>query len=278
MNRSMGDTLLGTPPGFLERGVETLQSRLGAAVGSSRDAILMYHAVGEPPEAGYFGNVSSERFRASIEYLAANATIVPLSSIPDETSERRVAITFDDGLRSVYTEALPVLREFEVPATVFVNPGFLDGRNRETVRSRHGVDDDGRVMLTDAELYELAESPLVTVGNHTLTHRDLSTVTDRAELHAEVVDSKQRLADRYGVAAAQFSYPHGATSEQARAVVEAHHELSVTTAPFLVGRDGPHLLPRLGGHKPHRTVRWELTPAGDRLNRVRHRLASSYSR
>ena len=36
-------------------------------------------------------------------------------------------ITFDDGYRNNLTDALPVLERYEVPATVYVSTGFVDG-------------------------------------------------------------------------------------------------------------------------------------------------------
>ena len=269
-------TLVRKPLQFALRSVETVQSgsALGDAVRSSRDAILSYHAVGERSDAGYFGNISTERFRESIEYLVANADIVPLSAIPKEGSGRRVAVTFDDGLKSVYTDALPILREYDVPATVFLNPAFLDDRNRELAVARHGIDDTGPIMLGDEAVAELVEDPLITVGNHTLTHRDLSAVDDTETLRTEIIESKHRLEDRYGISVEQFSYPHGAFSERSRRLVEATHEISVTAASFLVDEGVRHQLPRLSGHKSPRAFRWGLTSAGDRLNRVRYHISN----
>ena len=39
------------------------------------------------------------------------------------------AITFDDGFAGVYANAWPLLREFGLPATVFVNTAYLDSRD-----------------------------------------------------------------------------------------------------------------------------------------------------
>src|SRR5262249_6380272 len=44
------------------------------------------------------------------------------------SAKLRVAYTFDDGWRDNYTTALPILKKYSIPATVFVCPG-LDGVN-----------------------------------------------------------------------------------------------------------------------------------------------------
>lgn len=233
-----------------------------------RNAVLVYHAVGHDPDAGYYGNVSTRQFRSSIEYLVENAEVVPHTDLLAAGDDRRVAVTFDDGLRSVYTDALPVLREFDVPATVFVNPAFVGDRNRELLLDRHGLDDDDEIVLTDDQLLELVESPLVRIGNHTRTHARLSGIDDDDELRDEIVRSKEILEDEYGVNVDAFSYPYGAHHRRSREIVEAHHEFSFMISPFLIepGCEETHRLPRICAHERLAKVRWELSPASDALN------------
>ncbi|MBN1504352.1 MAG: polysaccharide deacetylase family protein [Candidatus Eisenbacteria bacterium] len=48
----------------------------------------------------------------------------------DRTLTGSCHVTFDDGERTVYENALPVLRDMKIPATVFVSPGVVtEGRN-----------------------------------------------------------------------------------------------------------------------------------------------------
>lgn len=259
----------------LFEGVSAGLVRLHSATGvgslgwTPRNAILVYHAVGADSDAGYYGNVSTRQFRSNVQYLVENAEVVPHTEITEGGDGQRVAITFDDGLESVYSNALPVLREFDVPATVFVNPGFVDDRNRGLLQSRHGIDDDGQIVLSDDELRELVESPLVHIGNHTRTHANLAAVDDGEELHSEIVASKEILEDEYGVDVDSFSYPYGAFDEQSREVVERHHEFSLRIWPFLVnpGSDSHHL-PRIPAHEREAKVRWELSRASDAFNRL----------
>jgi peptidoglycan/xylan/chitin deacetylase (PgdA/CDA1 family) len=58
-------------------------------------------------------------------------SIVPLRELLEEpTDPNRIALTFDDGMRSVYEEALPVLRDAGVTAALFLTTDHVGANNR----------------------------------------------------------------------------------------------------------------------------------------------------
>jgi peptidoglycan/xylan/chitin deacetylase (PgdA/CDA1 family) len=87
--------------------------------------VLIYHRFGEDKYPST--NVSVERFREQMAYLKDNDfQVIPLSTLVDalkknvKMPDRAVVITIDDGYRSVYDQAWPVLQEFGYPFTVFL--------------------------------------------------------------------------------------------------------------------------------------------------------------
>jgi peptidoglycan/xylan/chitin deacetylase (PgdA/CDA1 family) len=103
-------------------------------------AVLMYHGL-LPDDAGIdaWTMVRAAEFRRQMRYLEQRCDFV---SMPDllaagsagrlaaaRSGKPRVMITFDDGYRSNYTLALPILAELGIPATVFVATGFVDTRD-----------------------------------------------------------------------------------------------------------------------------------------------------
>lgn len=104
-------------------------------VGRGRGMILLYHRVADDPSDPYGLCVSPAHFEEHLQVvrdvgrpisLGAMARAVRDRALPD----RSIAVTFDDAYLDVLTAAVPLLRRFEVPATVFVTVGG-EGRDRE---------------------------------------------------------------------------------------------------------------------------------------------------
>jgi biofilm PGA synthesis lipoprotein PgaB len=139
--------------------------------------ILGYHEIAEPEQArvpeyavtptnfvrqmDWLKN-HGYRFVSVDDLLAARAGKRPLPP-------RAVLVTFDDGYRSMYRHAWPVLKLFHIPAVVNVVGGWLEEREK--------VHYDGRELprsdfVTWGELREMAASGLVEVGSHSFAlHR-----------------------------------------------------------------------------------------------------------
>ena len=84
--------------------------------------MLLYHTVGPGPEA-----INAEQFRSQMQWLAGVARVVPIDAVlawePDR--DLAVAITFDDGYSSVHNDVLPILAPLGLPATVYLNTGWI---------------------------------------------------------------------------------------------------------------------------------------------------------
>lgn len=86
--------------------------------------VIAYHGVGDSPHAPVM-HISPDRLRAQLEFLRDRHDIVPLREIVDRwragaSTRNCVAITFDDAYAGVLAHALPILRELDIQATVFV--------------------------------------------------------------------------------------------------------------------------------------------------------------
>lgn len=144
-------------------------------------AILVYHTISvqpQPLEANI--DVSPKRFESHLKWLAKRrekvTTLENLLDVPE--SDRRIAITFDDGFKDNLTVALPLLEKYDLPMTIFVATDFIGKKD----------------FLTKSELKTLADHPLVTVGSHGLSHRHFPEL-EREEARFELMESKRILED-----------------------------------------------------------------------------------
>lgn len=211
--------------------------------------VLMYHGV--KGGGGDHINVGLERFRQDMRWLDERFEVVDLSAIPEAAGRpgRQVAVTFDDAFRNVYENAVPIIEERGIPATVFVNADKIG-------------DESGVPKMTAKQLADLVDSSLVTIGNHTYSHADLTDISpdDKRE---EIVRGKEKLEDRFGVDIDKFAYPWGRYDVETVDIVRETHDYAVTTEKRHVAREGDScLLPRLAPGSSHSSLRWDMSDVG----------------
>lgn len=155
---------------------------------------------------------------------------------------RLVAITFDDGYQSFYTEALPVLMRYGFTATVYVVASFVGKCASEfTPRS---------YMCWD-ELREI-RGERISIGSHTVTHPRLQVLSDH-QREWEIRASKEWIEDELNCFVQGFSYPYGFPEHDtafARKIGEQLRSAGYTHAvSTVIGRAGKrsdaYILPRL---------------------------------
>ncbi len=199
----------------------------------ARFTILMYHQVTLPEsEAEVKYACPPARFARHMRYLRRHHPVVTLAAaqrhldgdgaLPDNA----VVVTFDDGFRNNYTDALPILRRYEIPATLFLTVGLVG----ETNRWMAGGDFPERPMVTWDEVREMVAAG-VEIGGHTLTHPRL-TELPVAAADAEVAGARQVIEAEIEAPVTSFAYPYGLFDNRvAEAVATAGYRRACTTRP-----------------------------------------------
>lgn len=231
-------------------GMESLGER-----GSNK--ILRYHSVG----GNGYDDISPAYLRRQIEFLDSEYEVVDLPEALTPGRTKRVALTFDDGAQDFYDNVVPVLHEFDVPATVFVIADAL------TTSSYSHTDDFHYEYMGLDELSELVDDPLVTVGNHTRSHPNLRTV-DAERLPDEIVGSRETLEDLLDVDVTRFCYPYGAFDDRAAELVRETHDIGVGgrgRREAISWATDPAQVPRVNGANPHWEVSWDLSDTATRI-------------
>ena len=92
--------------------------------------VLLYHAC-EPVESDFIrglgSNTTPDAFAGQLDFLQERYQVIPLARLEEgPIPDRAVVITFDDGYRSVYETAYPLLGARGMPATVYLVTAVVD--------------------------------------------------------------------------------------------------------------------------------------------------------
>ena len=158
--------------------------------------VLMYHRIGNDNDEPDM-TVSIKNFNNQISYLQKHFNIVSLDEMVNiymsntYLDKDTVTITLDDGFKDNYTDAYPILKKYNVPATIFIATGSIGQGNKMS-------EDDIRNMQKDN----------ITFGAHTISHRILSEL-DRDDAKLEIEGSKSALEEILQKEIDFFAYPCG---------------------------------------------------------------------
>lgn len=234
--------------------------------------ILMYHRVSGtlPLEL----DLPFPVFRAQMEALASSGSVVSIdaaiTSLTDPSGRvgqgPGVVLTFDDAYEDFFTRAFPLLSDLGLPATLYVPSGFVDRPDRVPV----SIGDLDPSLLPPCSwdmLGRIQESPLMTLGSHTHTHRELPGLTD-SEIEWELETALNRFQAELGSRPTHFAYPRGAWDDRSEQVaVRYHRHLAVIEGHALDRRSFlPERLPRIPVHRSD-GLRWFGPKLRGRLDR-----------
>jgi peptidoglycan/xylan/chitin deacetylase (PgdA/CDA1 family) len=263
------------------------------------DLVLVYHRVGPvaPPGCEVIPAVPQDVFRSQLQALGDTVDLVTLDALLAPNGARttrreprrpRVAITFDDDLRSHVDVTLPILRELGAPAAFFLSGRSLHGlgaywfQHLEALLVAQG--EPGAAAMLGLPGVRGTELVLACEASANLRHRAVDATADRpapevldrraiaaladagmaigfhtvrhdilpalsdSAIQEAVSDGRETLAKAAGVAIRYFAYPHGKTDARSAAAVQA--------AGFEAAFTG-HAQPLRRNDDRYRLGRWE---------------------
>lgn len=163
--------------------------------------------------------------------------------------KRCVWLSFDDGWKTNYTDVFPVLKEFCIPASIYVaTQGIENGyfwfekafanrkseyyneiqelwempnqRRVEIIEKLPGMASP-RSTMTSTEILEMTKSGLVQWGNHTNNHVICNQCSPE-ELSSEILECDQKIRKWTNCSClSNFSYPNGDKDESSLKLIES---------------------------------------------------------
>lgn len=209
-------------------------------------------------------NIPLDIFESQLQYLSENdysvftlgqalARLRSGEGVPDKS----VVLTVDDGYSSFLSGAMPLLREYGFPATLFVQTG--------------NVGDPG--YLGWDELSRL-QSQGIEIGNHSASHAHFLNMSKDRRLERfreDVRKAQQKFASELGEAPDLFSYPFGEYTPGMQEVIREMGFAAATAqkSGVLHAEGDCYALPRFPMGGPYATLDGFTSKAGMRPLMVR---------
>lgn len=211
-----------------------------------RVSVIGYHDLAENlPETAM--RIHTSKFRKQMEAIRQfGIKVITLAEFTawkkgeTQIPANAILITFDDGWKSVYTDAFPILKEFGYPYTVFLYKNYIDG---------------GGKALTTPMIQEMLAAGGLSIGSHSVSHPYPLTVKNYrkkganafdAYLRKEMGESKRFIESKFPGKVTTYAYPGGFhTEEMLKLAEEFGYSFSFTVIPGKIKRTSPNgILPR----------------------------------
>lgn len=202
-----------------------LKSALEKSALNWRIPVLVYHRFGPVvTDAMTVRTASFENQLSVIRKLGMRATaladVVAAVRAPDTVRDSKIiAITADDGHKSVYEAMWPIIEQARLPVTLFIYPSAISNAG---------------YAVTWGQLREMVRSGLVSIGSHTFWHPNFRNEKRRLEPRAyrpfvrfQLERSKQELEHRLSVPVRFLAWPFGIYDDE---LIHAAEQAGYTAA------------------------------------------------
>ena len=181
-------------------------ARLFGPKGRGCVPVLMYHSISEnlfgKSHPYYQINTTPEVFAQQMRWLrnhgyrTLDTTELMRGLENREDLSKTVVITFDDGYRDFYTDAMDVMKQCGFTATIYLATDRIRDKSLRI---------DGVEYLTWCDVRALQQEG-IRFGSHTVTHPDMRSLGPE-QIEYELAYSKETMEDKLGVAVDSFAYP-----------------------------------------------------------------------
>lgn len=194
---------------------------LGIQLSKPKGIMPFYHLISDdiPPHVKHlYRHRTKKEFIADIDFFLKHYEVIDLQAILNNhfpTRKPYCFLSFDDGLKEVYEEAMPILLEKGVPATVFLNSDFVDNqalmfRYKESLQ-KEGIEDEShflqqyRPYMTSEQIKDWIQKGFA-IGTHSQNHPYFSQLSLSEQL-AQVKNSGDFLLEKFETGNQAFAFP-----------------------------------------------------------------------
>jgi len=165
-------------------------------------------------------------------FLNNGISICTLDHLLLSETDNAVTITFDDGMQSVYKNALPVLADAKVPSHLYLTTGYVGGQNKWPTQPNSAP----VFKMMGWHEVEACVKCGMHIENHTVSHPDLRML-GRSEIEDECERADSSIAEHFGSRPNHFAYPYGTYNSNVSAIVSKRYQTCATTELVPLGRE-----------------------------------------
>lgn len=156
--------------------------------------IIYYHEVVEKGQGYSYQKIEKDKFREQMEYLQQNGyEAVFFSELKGPLPEKAVIVSFDDGFRSVYENAAPIMQEYGIRGNIYLPTAYIGNHPH---------------FMTWEMVRQLQEEGRFEMQAHTHDHVDVRTL-DAEALETQIRESDHCFAQQLGYLPEAFCLPFG---------------------------------------------------------------------
>lgn len=187
--------------------------------------ILAYHLVSNNIESTFA--VTRENFIKQIQWFKNNDyKFVDLNNINEnlhnKNNKRLVGIIFDDGYKNTVVDVLPILKDFDVNASMAVSSGLL------LKKVRYEIIPHKIAELADMKLVDQWLNSNMHICGHTYSHAKLD-ILSKSKQNWQIIYDKKILEENFGIEIYNFVYPYGRWNKECIDVIKDNYVAAFAT-------------------------------------------------
>ena len=195
--------------------------------------IIYYHEVVKDGEGYSYQKTDESRFAMQMRYLKDKGyNTVTFPQLENEFEGNTIIVSFDDGFRSVYENAAPIMREYGIPGSVYL-PTALIGNDKEYM---------------DWDMIKSLTKQGFSFQAHTHNHCDMRRLSD-TDLKKEILLNNQIIEEKTGEKPIAFCFPYGVYDRHSVDILKAYGDYKYILGSYYglaVKGKYKRVLPRIG--------------------------------
>lgn len=156
--------------------------------------IIYFHEVVEKGEGFSYQKIEKEKFEEQMKYLNDEGyQSLFFSELEKEWPEKAIIVSFDDGFRSVYENAAPIMEKYNIKGNIYLPTQYIEKDDK---------------FMTWKMVQELDKKKQFEFAAHTHNHVDIR-ILKKETFYQEVETSNKMIKEKLGYVPEAFCMPYG---------------------------------------------------------------------